>query len=399
MTRPAILFYCQHSLGMGHLVRSLAIAEGLANRFHVMLLNGGRQPKGVPIPPGIQIVNLPPLGIDETNQLVSQDKRLTVKRALERRTKMMLTCFDNLRPAAVLLELFPFGRKRFAVELEPLLNAARSEDTRALVVCCLRDILGNRGENQEHYDNCAATLANKFLDLILVHSDPSFARFEESFHATMPLAVPVLHTGFVVPQSTTSETVEGGRKRIVVSAGSGTAAEGLLRTAMEAHDHFADDPEIEMKIVAGPFFREEYWRELRTLARGKPQLSLVRQVANLGDELRGAAASISQAGYNTCLDVLRTGVPALLIPVSGTSEDEQRRRAFRLRDLGAVRVLEEKDRSPLRLAAEIRELMNFEPAPSKLDLNGAQRSLQIIETRISSTTQAKAIAYHSNYEN
>ena len=25
--RPAILFYCQHSLGMGHLVRSLALAD------------------------------------------------------------------------------------------------------------------------------------------------------------------------------------------------------------------------------------------------------------------------------------------------------------------------------------------------------------------------------------
>ena len=80
------------------------------------------------IPADVQVINLPPLGIDGTNQLVSHDKRISVERALERRKKMIRTCFDNLRPAVVVLELFPFGRKRFAVELRRLLEMAHSED-------------------------------------------------------------------------------------------------------------------------------------------------------------------------------------------------------------------------------------------------------------------------------
>ena len=44
MNRPALLFWCQHSLGLGHLVRSLALAEALRERFDVVLLNGGRFP-------------------------------------------------------------------------------------------------------------------------------------------------------------------------------------------------------------------------------------------------------------------------------------------------------------------------------------------------------------------
>src|ERR1044072_9473802 len=102
-TRPSLLFYYPHSLAMGHLVRSLALADSLADRFHVMLLNGGRMPKGLVIPPGVQVINLPPLGIDETNQLVSHDRRISVERALDRRRKMMRTCFDNLRPAVIVL--------------------------------------------------------------------------------------------------------------------------------------------------------------------------------------------------------------------------------------------------------------------------------------------------------
>jgi predicted glycosyltransferase len=385
--RPAILFYCQHSLGMGHLVRSLALAERLGYRFRVMLLNGGRLPAGITVPSNIQVVNLPPLGIDEANQLVSHDKRISVERALDRRKKMIRVTFDNLRPVAVLVELFPFGRKKFANEILPLLQAARAKETRALVVFSLRDILVRRSRNQQEHDDRAAAWANEFFDVVLVHSDPTFARFEESFHSSVPLQVPIKYTGFVVPTSASTATTEVNRKRILVSAGGGIAGEPLLRMAIEAHDYLQEDPEIEMKVIAGPFLSEESWRELRLLARHRKQLRLVRQVADLCSELSGAAVSISQAGYNTCLDVLRAKVPAILVPFAKEDEDEQRRRALRFQDLGAVKMMDEKDLTAAQLATEIRRLMNSKFATPALDLNGAENSAALIE----SMTAAKAM--------
>jgi predicted glycosyltransferase len=374
---------------MGHLVRSLAVAGALARRFRVMVLNGGRFPKGIFVPPGVQVVNMPPLGFDETNRIVSHDGRTSVERAFDCRKKMIRTCFDNLRPAIILVEFFPFGRKKFATELLPLLQAARSEETRSLVVCSLRDILTGKKD-----DDRAAKLANRYFDAVLVHSDPSFARFEESFHSTVRLEVPVIHTGLVVPRARPSSRVETNRKRIVVSAGGGVAGEALLGMAVEAYSHF-DDPQIEMKIIGGPFLPDDSWNRLRVLARGKPQLSFVRHVSNLCDELRNAAASVSQAGYNTCLDIVRAGVPALVVPVAKDNEGEQYKRALRLQHLGAVRVLREKDLSPARLAAQIRELMKFKVTTPKLDLNGAQTSARMIESMITST-RAKARAAIAN---
>lgn len=378
--RPSILFYCQHSLGMGHLVRSFALAERLAERFRVMLLNGGRLPRGIVVPQNIQLVNLPPLGIGEDGQLVSHDKRISVEGALDRRQKMIRVTFDNLRPVVVLVELFPFGRKKFAPELLPLLHAARSEETRSLVVCSLRDMLVRRRANQQQHDDRAAKWANEFFDLILVHSDPSFARFEESFSATVPLEVPVEYTGFVVPRWATSAVTGGDKKRIVVSAGGGIVGEPLMRTAIEAYQHL--DRDVEMKVITGPFLSDESWESLRSLARGKKRLRLMRHVSDLGGELNKATLSISQAGYNTCLDVLRAEVPALLVPFANEQEDEQRRRAQRLQELGAVRMLEPHDLNPTRLASEIRELMSFKFARPALDLNGAERSAQLIEARL-----------------
>jgi predicted glycosyltransferase len=382
---------------VGHLVRSLALADSLADHFRVMLLNGGRMPRGLLVPAGVQVINLPPLGIDEANQLVSHDKRISVERALDRRKKMMRTCFDNLRPAVVVLELFPFARKKFAGELRPLLEAARADDTRAFIVCSLRDIFGSQSVNQQKHDDRAAMLANQFLDLILVHSDPSFAHFDESFHPTVPLKVPVIHTGFVVPRPSAASGVESTRKRIVVSAGGGIAGGPLLRMAIDALHCFADDAQIEMKVIAGPFLPDDAWSSLRTLARGKPQLNVVRSVSNLGDELRGAAVSISQAGYNTCLDILRAGVPALLAPFTKGNDNEQQKRASRLQRLGAAQVLDQQNLNPARLAAAIRDLMNRKMAKPQLDLDGTKRSTQIIATMV--TPQPRAIAYHTGYEN
>jgi predicted glycosyltransferase len=380
--RPAILFYCQHSLGMGHLVRSLALADRLSRRFRVMLLNGGRLPASIKVPSNIQLVNLPPLGIDEANQLVSHDKRISVERALDRRQKMIRVAFDNLRPVAVLVELFPFGRKKFANEILPLLRAARSKETRALVVSSLRDILVSRSRNQQEHDDRAAAWANEFFDVVLIHSDPTFARFEESFHSNVPLQVPIKYTGFVVPMSVPApaSTLDTGRKRILVSAGGGIAGEPLLRTAIEAHNYLQEDPELEMKMIAGPFLSDESWRALRSLARGRNQLRLVRQVNDLCGELSSAVVSISQAGYNTCLDVLRAKVPAILVPFGKEDEDEQRRRALRLQELGAVRVIEQKDLTGAQLAAEIRRLVNSKFTTPALDLNGAENSAALIES-------------------
>lgn len=377
--KQAILFYCQHSLGMGHLVRSLALAERLADRFHVLLLNGGRLPKGIAVPSNIQLVKLPPIGMDETGQLVSHDKRTSVARALDRRQQIIQETFAALKPAAVFIELFPFGRKKFAPELLPLLQAARAVETRTLVVCSVRDMLVRQRANQQKHDDRAAAWANEFFDLVLVHSDPSFARFEESFDSRVPLQVPIKYTGFVVPRSSPSPA-QPKRKRIVVSAGGGIVGEPLLRLAIEAHQHL--EPDVEMKVIAGPFLNEDSWRELRALARGRNGLRLVRQVADLCSELSGAALSISQAGYNTCLDVLRASVPALLVPFAKENEDEQRRRASRLQDLGAVRVIEQNQLSPMQLATEIRHSMSSKMGTPALDLNGARNTTTLIEAML-----------------
>ena len=90
-------------------------------------------------------------------------------------------------------KLFPFGRKKFAFELLPLLETARSARPQTTIACSLRDILVNRSLS---HDQLAAERANRYFDAVLVHADPRFARLEESFRPATPLRAPVFRGRF-----------------------------------------------------------------------------------------------------------------------------------------------------------------------------------------------------------
>ena len=134
-----------------------------------------------------------------------------------------------------------------------------------------------------------------------------------------------------------------------------------------------------MTVIAGPFLPEEAWRSLRAAAAGRRGLELVRSVPDLEVELASAALSVSQCGYNTALEVVRSGVPALFVPFATRGEDEQTRRAERLAALGVARMLHADALDARTLAAELRSLRAFTPAPAGLDMRGAGRSAELLE--------------------
>ena len=68
---------------------------------------------------------------------------------------------------------------------------------------------------------------------------------------------------------------------------------------------------------------DEAWRSLCDLAQGREGIELRKYVPDLCAELSSAVASVSQCGYNTVLDILRAGIPALVVPFAEGREDEQ----------------------------------------------------------------------------
>ncbi len=132
----------------------------------------------------------------------------------------------------VVTELYPFGRKKFTFELDPLIQIARSRG--AAIVCSVRDLLvSDRPDQQRHDDRTALKLDAEF-DAVIVHADPRFARLEESFKPTAPPRTPIHYSGFVVPHEVRRHA--GVREqRLLVSAGGGLVGGALFRAALEHH--------------------------------------------------------------------------------------------------------------------------------------------------------------------
>ena len=376
--RPLLLFYCQHSLGIGHLTRSFALARALSARFRVLFLNGGPVPPGVPIPRSIEVIDLPPLGMDDGHNVVSRDAGHSVAAARARRRRLIDDTVAARRPAIVLVELFPFGRKKFAGEILPLIRAARRQaGSPARVVCSLRDILVDARRDQQHHDDRARWLANRYFDAILVHADPNFARIEESFRPSKPLTVPVHYTGYVVPARDAAAATPRG-DCILVSAGGGIVGYPLFAAALDAQTRLWPTLGLPMRIVAGPFLPEDEWSALQRAAAGRAGVELVRHVPDMVAEMRHARLSVSQFGYNTALDIVVAGVPALVVPYAATGENEQGRRAAALAALGAVCHLPADGLDGARLADAIVAALRFTPTPAALSLAGAETSTALL---------------------
>lgn len=193
------MFYCQSVLGMGHLIRSAEIVRGLAdNDFEISFLNGGETAGEIELPSSITVVNLPPIKSDlEFREIHASDGLRDLEEVKEARRQRILGEFARFRPHVLIIELFPFGRRKFAFELIPLLERINAGGRVTKVVCSLRDILVSK-RDQARFEDQVCNLMNRYFDLLLVHADPRFQRLEETFPSARRIECPIRYTGFVV---------------------------------------------------------------------------------------------------------------------------------------------------------------------------------------------------------
>ncbi len=347
-------FYVQHLLGIGHLKRAAADTRALrAAGVEVTLASGG-----MPVD-GIEVLQLPPLSSPDFKTLLDQHGRPVDEAWKARRRDALLAAFQG--HDALIVELFPFGRRQMRFELIPLLEKAQS----GLVVCSVRDLLQPNPAKEAE----ALERFGQYFDHLLVHGDPRIATFERTFGLAARLAGRLHYTGYVVDEPPAGGAAGAGEVR--VSAGGGAVGRRLLEAA----------------IAARPLtrLRDRTWRVLAGVnaadlgALGGDGVIVARARNDFTLRLRNCVLSVSQAGYNTVMEALQAGARAVLVPYAGGGESEQTSRARLLAGRGLVQVVEENALAPQALAAAIgRALAAPRPAPGAVDLDGARKSAELV---------------------
>ncbi|MEO5700165.1 MAG: glycosyltransferase [Casimicrobiaceae bacterium] len=348
---PAVMVYVQHLLGIGHLMRARNIAQALADRGCAVHLVSGGMPVGGRLPTGVTTVQLPPIRVVDASFTPLRDAEFEpIDDAYrDRRRTALLAAYAAAAPDVVLFETFPFGRRALRFELVPLLERIAAKRPRPVVLSSIREIL----QLQDRADREREMLdwANRWFDGILVHGDPRFARFEDTFTLAAALVPAVHYTGFVLDDHVAeSPADDAARQEVVVSAGGGAVGVELLATALAAQQE-SQLAALTWRVLAGPNVPAAGMERLARAAG--PGAVVERARVDFPALLRTARVSVSQGGYNTCLDVLTSGARPVLVPFTGRGETEQAARAARLQDLGLAIVVDDRTLSPATLAQAV----------------------------------------------
>jgi predicted glycosyltransferase len=300
---------------------------------------------------------------------------------LERRRALVLEAFHHVQPDVVLVESYPFGRRAFRDELDPLIAAAKARCPRAPVLVSIRDILVAKSSPARNAE--IAERVRRDVDAVLVHGDPHLIKLAASFPAAPTIADKLHYTGYVTdPRGTAAEADRSGfgRGEVLVSAGGGAVGGPLLRAALAARP-LTSVRDVVWRLIAGPNLPQAEYDGLgRNLSTGVILERFRRDFQNL---LRNCHVSLSQAGYNTILDVLQAGARAVVVPFATGEETEQALRARILGERGLIQVVDAEALGGSEGAAVLAQAIERAleaPAPvlGGLALDGARQAAKYI---------------------
>ncbi|MGR3805061.1 glycosyltransferase family protein [Marinibacterium profundimaris] len=323
-----VLITVTHLLGTGHLSRALTLGRAFAERGHEVVVASGGAPAPHLDTTGVTLVQLPPLRSDGTDftRLLKAEGTLADDAYRAARTDALLACLSPA-PDLLITELFPFGRRNLRAEFTALLEAARALPRPPRILSSIRDILAPPSKLAKA--DWADEMITRFYDGVLVHSDPVRTELSLSWPVSGALAGRLIYTGYVAPAPAGPHPQAEGTGEVLVSAGGGPVGDGLFRAALAAAK--LDDRRPWRLLVGGGADR------IATLQAEAPaNATLEPPRRDFRQMLSHAAASVSMCGYNTALDILQAGTPAVFVPFDAGNEVEQGLRAESLSALPGI---------------------------------------------------------------
>jgi len=368
--------HVQHLLGTGHVVRAAAIGKALAAEgIQVTLASGNRIPPTLDTGP-LEIIELPACKSPDASfkKLVTLNNEDIDDAWKSSRVKASIQALEAKDFDLVLTETYPFGRRQLDFELTPLLETAKARVTPPLIATSIRDILVRKKELWK--ERWMADQALSYYDRIMVHSDPDFIRLGDSFPFAEDVSGLVRYTGYVGGAPRSASDSRDGEDEVIISCGGGAVAETLLSATLEARPLSRRAEDTSWRVLIGHDISEDAFAIYqRSACEG---VIVERARRDFPELLQRARLSISQAGYNTVLDILIAGVPAVLVPFAQANETEQTQRAEALARHGRAVVTAETGLTPERLAAAVDDALALPRSSHTVRLGGAEESARIL---------------------
>ncbi|WP_373278503.1 glycosyltransferase [Fischerella thermalis] len=134
-----------------------------------------------------------------------------------------------------------------------------------------------------------------------------------------------------------------------------------------------------IQVFTGPFIPDEKFQELQTLKENSNNLRIRRYTPYFLNYMQKADLSISMSGYNTTLNILTTGVRAMILPFTGNNDQEQTIRSQKLNALGITKTIYPQDLQPDIFAWRIISYLEKQINKIKFDFNGVENTAKFLK--------------------
>ncbi len=397
-----ILMYSHDTYGLGHIRRTMAIANHLRDaNTNVLILTGSPIAGRFQFAQHVDFVRIPGMIKKTNDDYQSLSIRIDEQKALSIRTNIILATAKTFQPHLFIVDKEPLGLKR---EVLPTLEWLKEASPSTMTVLGLRDVLDDAQVIQNDWrEKKVYSYLDQLYDEIWVYGNRDIYDPIEMYKIPANIQDRVIFTGYIPRKTVSTKTKQSVRKRyrimdddkfILVTTGGGGDGLEVIDHYLAMHDYFPTSLPFKSIIITGPFMPKNVRENFSKRAK-KFGIKTLPFHPRMEELMSAADLVISMGGYNTICEILTQRTPALIIPRE-TPRKEQLIRAKRLKSEGLLDFIPWTEVTPQLLREKIftlfRNQQQYIDTISSFKLSG----LDVMRSRLTSFKEKDA-RYREGY--
>lgn len=365
-TGEKAMFYCHDTCGLGHLRRTLALANHVHDTMPGMsqlIVTGSPSAHSFELPSGADYVKLPSVTKDTDGEYVARSLSSSVASITEMRSDILLSAATHFQPDFFIVDHAPAGLDGEALAT---LRFFREHHPETKLIVGLRDIIDEAPKVRRSWARDGIyQLLDDVYDLILVYGHRNIYDVVEQYGLSGKAESKTRFVGYigrehgpVAPEDIRASLPMQTDKLVLVTAGGGGDGQELfdamVRGLVETRDPV--DGDFDCLLIGGPLMAEENRTNLRDLLGNRNNLHFLDFADPMTSYIGAADVVVSMGGYNSVCEILSLGRPAIIVP-RVSPRKEQLTRAEILSHRGLVRMIHPDDLTPTRLLEATRDML------------------------------------------
>ena len=393
-----ILMYSHDTYGLGHIRRTMAIANHLrGTNTNILILTGSPLAGRFALPSQVDFVRIPGMIKKTNDEYRSLSIKIEDQQALSIRTNIILATAQTFKPDLFIVDKEPLGLKR---EVLPTLEWLKQNAPRTRTILGLRDILDDPAViTADWRERDIYSYLAPLYDEIWVYGNQRVYDPVTLYRFPDDIKDRVVFTGYIPRIKKHGNVRKKMRRRyrilpndifLLVTTGGGGDGYDVLDQFVDMHDYFPTTLPFKSLIITGPFMPKKKREEIKK--RGKVYgIKTLPFHSRLEELMQAADLVISMGGYNTICEILTQQTPALIIPRE-TPRKEQLIRAQRLKGEGLIDYLGWHEITPQKLREKIFSILD-----RKEDYAASMDNFQLtgIDTMLERLTQFRKLSSDS----